>query len=278
MRQIIVGISDTHGGHRLGLIQPDTVLEGYSKDGNLIQEAVHPTECQTALIDWQEQCIDWIARFAGHDRVTLIHLGDPAHGNGHATELVSTRMADQIIIARDNLLRWIRGTGAHRAIMCTGTDVHEFMEGSASILIKHLAGHGAELYNHAMIDVEGFRIDAAHHGPPPGSRAWLRGNVARYYAQSLAINDVFQGKVPPDLIWRGHVHTPLQEMIRLNDKWVRMMIASPFCFPGAYALKVTRSVNSVSYGVQVLELVDGRLASDPVELIQRVDLRQEVRL
>ena len=278
MRHIIVGLSDSHGGHRLGLLQPDTLLPREAKDGGLYYKPVDLSECQRALYDWQEGCIEWITKLAGSDPITLAHLGDMAHGNGHATELVSTRMADQIIIAKDNLLRWMNGLRAKRAILCVGTDVHEFMEGSASVLIRELAGRGVEVYNHALLDVEGYTLDIAHHGAGSGSRVWLRGNVARYYAQSLALSDIVAGHKPPNLIWRGHVHDPIDEVVSINGYKVRMLICPPMCFPGAYALKVTRSVSAVSFGVQVLEIIDGKLAGEPQSLVQKIDLRQQVRI
>jgi len=188
-RAILAVMFDTHGGHKLGLCNPDTVLfEEDPETRTLIP--YHPAMTPSMTFNWKAQVEDReaIVKLAGEDDIFLVHDGDMTHGNGMVRELISTRQSDQFRIAAANLRPWFKLPNLKKAVFVKGTGVHEFGEGSAAQTVADMLADEKKPIDvpyHAEAFLDGLKIDLAHHGPPPGVRYWLKGNLLRLYAQSI---------------------------------------------------------------------------------------------
>jgi hypothetical protein len=192
---------------------------------------------------------------------------------------MTTRIEDQIEIAA-TALAWLKAINPRSMQIVAGTPAHTFGEASASLMVaKRLQAHGlpAEVVYHGLFDVGGLLVDASHHGPGPGSRSWLRGNVARYYLRSLMLDDITDGKRPPGLVLRGHVHTKVDEVVAVGDYESRLCICPSLSFISDYARQATKSVSRVTVGGLLIEIIDGEIYKRHW-LTDTVDIRTRKRL
>lgn len=225
--------------------------------------------------------IEGVKKFAGGDEILLFFIGDATHGKRHIQHLVSNRMADQITIAVANLRPWMQLKNVTTCRLAKGTGSHVFDEGSSEILVasqlqaEFPVKNIATLY-HGLADVDSVKIDFAHHGPYPGSREWLRGNVARYYLRDLMMREIMAGETPPHLVVRAHYHTLVTETltIRADGKAYKseLLILPSYCGLDQYATRVTRSVHKITNGLMAYEVVDGDLLRE-CELVELLDIR-----
>jgi len=107
MRKILVVFSDTHGGHRLGLMNPHVTLYDEDEHGNLTPYTPRSTATQKYLWKMYRADIRRVKKLAAGDPIVLFHNGDLTQGNRHPAHLVSTRMADPILIAKANMVPWL---------------------------------------------------------------------------------------------------------------------------------------------------------------------------
>lgn len=176
LRTVVAVVSDTHGGHKLGLLNPETVLYEENESGDLVPYTPELTATQEYL--WKAYLDDMaeVWSWANGDRLVLIHNGDATQGLRYVDHLVSTRLADQIEIGVMNLRPWFEHAGVTVVRMTKGTGSHVLGEGSSEILIgQQLAALypdvDVQVVYHGLLDVDGVELDYAHHGPFPGSRA-----------------------------------------------------------------------------------------------------------
>jgi hypothetical protein len=285
MRTIVVALSDTHANHRLGLLAPETVL--YEEDP-ATREMVpwSPSLGPTQRWLWPEYNADrrGVVDLANGDRIVLIHEGDMCQGgNGNPHELVSMRLADQIAIAAENLRPWFELPNLDRAIFIKGTAYHELGEGSAAMLVaaqlRAEYGKQIEVPYHADAMIDGVSFDLAHHGPPPGVRTWLRGNILRLYTQSLMDRALMEGQEPPRVLLRGHYHELTSEVVTRRArgrKWTTdAWICPAYCGIDEYARKVSKSPGDLTVGLLAFELVDGELRQT-YEFKRTIDYRTRI--
>lgn len=269
MRRVVVSLADTHGGHKLGLLNPDTVLWEEDENGDLQPHKPALTHFQLYL--WQAVCEDRqkVIELAGRDELIILHNGDLTQGIRFRENLVSSgRLSDQIEIAFRNLLPWVALPNVQTARVVIGTGVHNMGEGASERLVTRLLKErfpekDVTVLRHSLLDIGGVTFDVAHHGPHPGSRDWLKGNVARLYLRDLMTREVKSGNVPPRVVARAHYH-----------KWVRvteydeiggtavtsdLVILPSYCGLDDHAQKATQSVNVQTHGCVAFELVDGEL-------------------
>lgn len=276
-RVILVALSDTHGGNKLGLMPPDVVLHQQGRDGKMIDYSPEPTDSQLFLWEKYQEWILSIKRLAGNDEVVIIHNGDLTHGNKYPVELVSTRMSDQISIACSNLSRLLDFPNVKMVRLTTGTGAHNFGEGSADFLVGDMLQtfspeNDIETVYHGLLDIDGYIVDYAHHGPGPGIRDWLRGNVARFYLRDIVYRELRAGKRPPNLILRAHVHTPVFITEDYDGFEVKLMVTPPMCFLSDHARQFTQSTSAITVGMAAFEIVDGKLM-DTYRFYETVELR-----
>ena len=260
-RRIIAYISDTHAGHMHGLANPETILIAQKKNGDLYEYHPKLNEIQKYLWGVYTDGIAETSTLANGDEIVLIHGGDPTAGVKYIDALSEITIENQVALAVANLEPWLK-EGVKRMRIVAGTGSHEFNDGSATGLIRRIFEKykiDIKAVYHGMLNVDGFLIDYAHHGPGPGIRAWTRGNVARHYTRSLMIQELANGDQPPDLVLRGHYHERVKELVILGNYETWIFIAPSLCMPDAYTRQVTRSIYRIRNGVTAFELVDGRL-------------------
>lgn len=285
-RTILAVLSDTHGGHKLGLMNPTVTLQAEDESGNLVPYQPTPTASQDYLWSLYKDCLAQVQNIAQDSPVVAIHNGDIAQGNRFMSELVSTRMADQIIIGAANLRPVVEMENLSALRFAVGTEAHVFGEGSAEILVadsltKEFHHKDIQVVHHGLCEVGGASVDYAHHGPPKGARSWLTGNVARYYLQSLMLEALAGGEVPPRLVFRGHYHGWICETVTLtfgDKEYVSTLIVTPsFCMMGEHGHKATRSIGTITNGMAAVEIDNGNVVKIH-RLARTLDIRTKERL
>lgn len=281
MRRIAVFFSDTHGGHKLGLMNPAVTLYEEDENGDAAPWTPEPTAMQRYLWRLYEKAIGEVARFAGNDPVHVFHAGDLTQGKAYTDHLVSTRTADQLFIAVANMVPWFKAELNLKTFrLAQGTGSHIFGEGSATLLVAQslrdkFPGHSVKETRHGLVTLAGIKIDYAHHGPSSGIREWTEGNQLRYYLKSIVIGDVLRGKTPPRLVVRGHFHEYTPERVTVAKRYKADIVLLPsFCGMGEYGRQATRSKPYISNGLVMVEIVDGKMR-EPIPLVKELDLRME---
>lgn len=279
-RKIAVAISDTHGGHRLGLCSPNVLLNDnvngqlrtYSPQLSYTQQFMYDS-----YIEWQKE----IMALAGKDDVIVIHDGDPTHGKASFLELMTSKLADQELIAQANMESWLQYKNVKAMRFGVGTGIHELGEGSSSEIIANaLSGKypkvDIKVVYHGLLNFDGFTIDYAHHGPFIGSRTWLKGNELRYYLRSIMMSEIMEGRTPPNLILRGHYHVYHREFLEIKangnvyESWA--ILLPGFTFKDDYTRRATKSEFKQTIGMVAFEIIDGHLYKTH-PLTQTVDVR-----
>ena len=292
MRKIIAAFSDTHGGHKLGLMNPEVVLYDEDEQGNLVPYTPRLTATQKYLWSQYQQDINSVIELAAGDDIVVIHCGDTTHGTKYPNQLVSTRPADQILIAVANFQPWLAIPNLSAFRLTQGTAAHNFGEASAEILVtEQLRAQYPDIdvgtVRHGLADVDGMLIDYAHHGPSTGIRKWTEGNQMHYYTRSLMFAELLRGQIPPRVVFRGHRHeykriTERVESEEGDDRrltyWEADMIVLPsFCGLSEHGQQATQSNYLIANGVVALEVVDGSLI-DAHPFCRSVDLRTREEL
>lgn len=291
-RKILVALADTHGGHKLGLLNPAVEVYDEDEHGNLVPRKPELTATQEYLWDCYQEDIDSSIALAAGDPVVVIHNGDLTHGMKYPQQLMSTRKADQILIAVDNLVPWFRHENVTAMRLATGTGSHVFEEGSSTILVAaqlkaHYPAVDTEVVGHGLADVSGVSVDYAHHGPSPGIRNWTRGNVARYYLRSLMLDEILHRREPPRLVLRAHYHEPVHETVRIDGSggwdahlrtWESDIVVLPsYCGLSDFSRKATRSTHVITNGLVAFEIIGGELVT-VYPFCRSVDLRRREKL
>jgi hypothetical protein len=262
MRKILVTISDTHAGMKLALMNPATLLFDENQDGDIVPHSPPMTATQEYLWDVYMGNILKTIDIAGNDEIVIVHLGDECNGKKYPSQLVTTRESDQIIIADYNMRPWFELPNVTAFRQVVGTEAHNFGEGSSALLLcQILQGRYLDVdikpFYHALIEINGITIDCAHHGPGPGSRNWLSGNVARFYLRDLMQWEIMSGNKPPDMVLRGHYHTPVHELLETKGRTSELFVLPSFSMMGDHAIQVTQSKYEITHGFLVTEIVDG---------------------
>lgn len=288
MRAVLLIVSDTHGGHKLALCNPDVTLYDESEEGQLVPYEPELTAFQQVLYRMvTERIVPQAAQMAGGDPLYMLHLGDPTHGNKHPSQVMTTRLADQIEIAVANYDLFIPQLPTLLAVRgIAGTGAHEFEEASATILVmKQVAERYKDIdirpLYHGLLDIDGCAIDYSHHGPGGGRRIWLAGNEARFYLRDLMLNEIVSGRRPAALYLRGHTHVKVNEVISMDtgggEVESRLIVCPSMCGLGDFARQVTRSVPVITVGAVLIEIIDGQPRA-PLFITETFDLRTRERL
>ena len=281
-RYVVLGISDSHSGFTLGLTNPETMLKDpYTQ----LPSYISMNEGQTYL--WNDifmPAVNDVFAFAGRDDVYVTHIGDPAHGNKHPSELISTQLSDQIDVAISTFAPVLSRKNVKACRIAEGTAAHNFGEASAETLIetrlqKEYPKVDIRCVRHGLLTLpDGFRIDYAHHGPSPGNRIWTKGNTARSYLRSEMQRELNSGKIPANFYMRGHFHEPVKEWATVVREDVRheswLMILPSMCLMSEFASQSTKSQPVITNGVIALEIINGKL-TQTLEFTQTDDLRTE---
>lgn len=277
-------ITDTHGGHILGLMGPDVLCYNEDAKGNLIPYNPALNVAQEELWKMFDEVLNRVNSLAGKDEVVQFHLGDITQGTFRPKELVSTRLADHINIAVHSIEHMLDSLSAKlRSFrIIKGTGSHVFGEGSAESLVQMMvkAKHpdlNVQVFYHGLADVSGVSVDYAHHGPVTGSREWIRGDDARRYLKDRMFKEIEAGNIPPKLYLRGHVHDHIHETVRMNGFESHIVVCPPLAFLDDYARQVTKSIYKVTIGGMIFEIEDGDITKF-IPVKETLDLRTKETL
>jgi len=285
-RVILVDLSDTHAGLRLALMSPDVQLHDEDQEGNLVTYSPELTASQHHLWNVYLESINFTKNLAGKDEVIVIHNGDLTQGMKYPSALVSSRVSDQVAIAVENLSPWLELPNVTHLRISVGTGAHNLTEGTtellaAQVLKERYPKKTIEVLYHGLLFVNDVPVDYAHHGPYPGSRAWLRGNVARYYLKSLMMDAVAAGTPIPKLVLRAHYHSPIQvtENMTIAGEFVEstLLISPSFSMLDDHAVQATRSKDSITNGLYLVELLP-RTVNRIIPVFDTVDIRTQETL
>lgn len=274
-RAILVAESDPHAGHKLGLLNPETLLE----DDN--GKSYYPTLTETQKEIWKIR--EWgrneTIKLAKNSPVIVMLTGDVNQGMMYD---VNDPLAAQIEIGLMNLVPWTEAKNLIAVRISKGTASHSFGNGDAeSILAARMKDRfpkiDTKVVSHGLSNIYGVKVDHAHHGPYTGSREWLKGNVALYYLRDIMMRDIMRGKEPPQLVLRGHYHAIVEVFNRavgVDGKVYRswLWVLPSLCGMNGYARQKTRSEYEVTNGIIAYEIIDGKLR-ETFEFTQTFDYR-----
>lgn len=263
-RTVKVTMNDPHGGHRYGLMNPAVTLKREDELGMIQPYQPEPTASQTYLWNLYQDLVNQVAEIAAGDEILVSLNGDATQGNKHPAAWVSTRIADQITIAAANMAPWYALPNLKHVQVSRGTGAHNLGEGSSEYILTELLSArypnvDTRISGHWLLDYNGVVFDVAHHGPGPGNRNWLHGNVARFYLRDLMLRDILAHRRPPDVVERAHVHVPVYEYLETGGYTSRIVITPSMCMVDDYAEQAGRSPDSVTNGITVYEIVDGQI-------------------
>jgi hypothetical protein len=280
MESIVVCLADGHSGFDRGLLGPHVTLLDEDEQGNAVPWQPQQREFQKWLWGRFLAYIERIKEIAQDIRIVVFYVGDACWGIKHPGT-ISARMSDQVAIAAQSLapLLALPNVVSYRQIY--GTEAHNFGQGSAEILLsKQIQSAFPEMdvgcAMHMLGTIDGVPFDVAHHGPMPGSRLWLRGNVMRYGLKDILLSDANEGSVPARVIVRAHYHTYVRVVEPWRDKGEEkisdMILLPGLCGMSHYAVKITRSSWKLDVGVVVFHVRDGELLQ-VYPLWDNVDIR-----
>jgi hypothetical protein len=256
MRRLVAVLSDTHGGHTLGLLNPETVLPEEDENGDVRWVSPRLSLYQEFLWTTYTANLQALVELARGDEVVAVHNGDLTQGQKYPQHWVSTRMADQILIAIANMQPLVSLSLVKTVRFAKGTGSHVFDEGSSTILVamqlqNQFQEKDIEAVYHGLIDVDGVTFDYAHHGPSGGIREWTKGNQVRYYLRSQMMGEMMDGRRPPRVYLRSHYHTFVQETVCeefCGDPVVSDLVVTPsYCGLGDHGIRATRSIYRVKH-------------------------------
>lgn len=266
-RKILAVVSDTHAGHKLGLANPETELQQI-ENGEVKIYSPQLLETQKFMWDVYKWGIEETVSLANKDEIVLIHNGDPTHGKASFLETMTNRIADQLLIGQANVEPWLQYPNVKTVRFAVGTGLHEFSEGTAATVIANALINKYSKINigvvyHGLLDIDGFLVDYAHHGPFIGSRKWLEGNELRYYLRSMMMSEIMNRQTPPHLVLRGHYHVYRREFLEVlanGDSYESWIVLLPgFTFKDDYTRRATKSEYKQTVGLMAFEILDGRL-------------------
>ena len=266
MRTIGLMVSDTHGGFKLGLMNPDVVLYDRDEEGNFMPYHPAPTAVQRYFWQLYLNGCEAVKLFARGDPIVVIHYGDATHGDKYPKTLVSTEIADQPAIAIANMQPILSLPNVRSFRLVAGTDAHNFDEANAEkIIINDLKMRypniNCELVVHGLGNIDGCEIEYAHQGAYPGSKFHLKGNVAHQYLRDKMTGELLAGKTPPRLYGYGHYHewVYVTETVSIGNKdYTSSLFVMPsFNFPNLWTTAATRAQSRFTHGIVAFEFIDG---------------------
>lgn len=210
MKRALVFISDIHCGSTVGLMHPKGVQHD---DGQWI----YPSPVQEYLWEQHTKFCQEAAELAEGRETHLFLMGDLTDGDHHRThQIVSNDQGLHIQIAADVLmdgilqiehssLHALRGTPSHvgKASGLEKSVMARLKREGVTTIVAHKGGSLVHPYLYA--EFEGTLFDLRHHGRQ-GQREHTRGSYSRLYALDLYLSHHLEGRRPPDIAVRGHLH------------------------------------------------------------------------
>lgn len=276
-------MTDTHAGKNIGLLNSETELVRANDDGSIHKWKPEMTTTQKWLWSVYEGAIGHLVEWAAGDEILVCHNGDVTNGDRYDSNIPDTTREDQRVIAYGNLLPLLDLPNVRKVRLMTGTAVHvpECAEARVAHRLAEKTGKDVNCVHHARFDMGADVIEVAHHGPYPGSRDWLHGNVAYLHLKDRVARDRRAGKQPSRVYVYGHFHRLARA--RLDDRWQQeshssdLVVVPALCGLDGFARKVGKSPPILESGLVALEFQGGCL-TEIRELVEEIDLRTEEKL
>lgn len=273
-RMIVATEGDGHACHVLGLMNPKVELHQEDENGELVPYTPELTATQKYLWGLRTEHVEAVMEWADGDDVVVLHGGDACEGDKYPSRRVSTRIADQPIIAAWNMYPWLDHPNIKAMRFYQGTAAHGFGAASAEItIVKYLQGYAPdcdiETAQHGLLTFAGVdfeaddQFDVAHHGTSKGTREWLYGNQMRYYTKSLQLKHLARHKRPPRYLFRYHYHDYWKEQVfyrNHEEEFLTDFILVPgYCGFKEHGRQATRSEYILTSGMVAVEIIAGRV-------------------
>lgn len=206
----IAVVSDVHAGSTVALCPPKISLD----DGG---EYVASKAQRWLWACWRDywRTVERTRDALGAELYAVFN-GDLTEGDHHhTTQILSGNPTAQAAVV-DACMKIPLALNPDRLWVIRGTEAHVgpsacFEERIAKGLLKdrrpvvECAETGTASHWHARLEVQGVRLDIAHHGSI-GARAWTRNNVTNNLAADLFYNHCKAGVPYPHLALRAHMH------------------------------------------------------------------------
>lgn len=262
--------SDTHGGHKLGLMNPEAEILDTSVNPPGIEPVPDMNSWQELMWEDYGWAIDEIKLLSQGNEIQPWHLGDLTQGTRFKSHLVTQNLTSQSMIAHANVGFMLDkfGNQVKQFGIVTGTGVHIGFEMGVPMGVKKSLENDYEkiqfrISHHALVNAGGVLLDLAHHGTADSIRKWLEGNLLRYYLNDLYFKSRMEDLAIPRVVARGHVHVRVEETITKwqNDQkqYITGLTLPSYSGLGAYARKVTRSTGQIVNGMACLVIQDRKL-------------------
>ena len=239
--------ADLHCGSTIGLCHKDpTELD----DGGLYR----PSEGQKYLFQCWEEGWATVKSMARRRRLHFILNGDAIDGDHHQTPQLASRLSgtqvgmalkvlETPLALKPSAIHIMRGTPVHTGSSAqTEEGIARTLAAQGHPVIKDPDIHTYSSYRR-RIDIEGVRLDVAHHGRA-GTRAHTRGSMSKLYAydvwgeQALTClkdmqgaehmierEEIYQRKRPCDIAIRSHNHKYMDS--GFDSRGVTRVIGTP---------------------------------------------------
>jgi hypothetical protein len=266
----LVALSDTHGGNRLGLLNPDTVLFEEGEAADLEPYQPNLSTLQQYLWGLYDSDVQSVLSLARRDPIIILHVGDVCEGSKHPALLVSNRKANQYLIGEANLGVWLKHRNVKAVRLAASTPAHSFGQATSDVMVAELLKR-----KHPKVDIKtvyhgelevgkgGMRVNYAHKGPGPGIRDHTKGNVVRYYLRDRITRAWKRGELAARLWIRGHYHSYVRETAheRLGGEFdtFDLFLLPSYCGMGEYARGATKAEEVQTHGLVAFEIVKDRL-------------------
>ena len=281
-RRVIAICGDTHCGSTVGLCPP----EGMELDDGGLYET---SEAQHWL--WAQWVDGWkqAKRIIRKSPFELVLNGDLIDGDHHRTSQIASVLTGIHLRCAVDSLREPLALKPSAVHVMRGTPSHvgrsaEVEEGIARVLraegwpVKMDPNTGKASSYRRRLDVDGVRLDIAHHGRM-GQRAHTKGSYSKLYAFDVfaeqmlemytamkaepdSIADVFHSMRPPDIAIRSHNHKFMDS--GPDHRGVTRLISMPaFQFATEFVYRIAAE-SLADIGIVVIVIEDGRYEVHPI--------------
>lgn len=216
MGVVLAVINDVHAGSTVAVCPPRVELD----DGGAYEASKVQLWLWQCWHDYWHQ-VESICEGTGFP-LYIVSNGDLFDGDHHNTSQIISRNPVDWHAVVSACMEYPLSLGPERLFFVRGTEAHtgksgSLEEGYARRLLAD--GHpvegdpdtGTASWWHLRMEIEGVRIDVAHHGRT-GMRAHTEGNAANLYAHDILLQHIKEGDPPPHLVLRAHYH-------RFNDSY-----------------------------------------------------------
>lgn len=226
---IIAVLSDLHSGSSRALF-PNRVVD-FKSNGN----SHRPNSQQEKIYKHWKVTAQKIKELRKNKAVILVHNGDAIEGIHHGTrEIVGAANHDEqaqlhieLMGEFQDFINWQRGD---KLYYVTGTETH-VLDKESEIAEKAGGQQYADgLYSCNLLElpIAGHKVWFVHHGAGAGAGA-NEGNMMRNWLRDIYWDAKKYNKIPPSLIFTGHVHEPTYNNYVANDGGTYRLVHGVIC-------------------------------------------------